>query len=209
MSKVSLPYMLMRRDEMSSDNHVFLHMDIISQQNQLPTISSFILTLDQPAALNKRLLPYCGDLQFTLPAYIAPFLTFEELQILFYQCYLDSISIPADSLLGLIQRFGPLKPSSLRIKITAIELMWKNFEANLPGPTNPLIEFQKLVHSKAMFQAVEIALSSDKQIENICKGMNKEDLSSFLDRCALPAENRIFNLDDEDFREVVQDLLAF
>lgn len=206
--------MVMRRKEFPQENHIFLHLDVLSLQCQIPEVSAFMLSIQDEAEFKRGLIPDCPGYHMSLPVYLAPFLSFSELQILTHFEFFNSIMITG-AMEGL---FGVYKLEDSLAAITkkeAVTRLWHSFSTSFEfqiiakhKPESVMTSFAGILSSLEMLKSVQNAIEKNKIVFTHLKHLSKDQLSAYLDNAAHIHTNRIFNLEDADFLKVTRQLFS-
>ena len=195
------------RNETGSENHIFLNIDTICYQENLPLPDVICLTADKEITLTRKYISGVDSLKLTLPVALVAFLSYGELQMLIYWKYMQFGNTNVDRISILTNRYKYENALSIIIKTESIQELWGMFCQSYEGQqikeqnsVNILAEFKSIIDSSFMWNTVDKKMCADKRIFRLIKELDEQSLSNFIDNAALIRSSEVFPLQCPDFK---------
>lgn len=204
---------LTAREVIDKNDPIILHIDIISQHCNIPPINGIYLTLDSEFTFMPRLDPNRSrGLYLLLPASIASFLSFEELQVAIHCAYISHKESPTLAISKLLKTYKPELALATVLKLQSFKRIWEvvltsniylELATNSPEEVFPLIESS--IHD-LIRDSIRVVLAEEKYLKESINSLSDEQINHLLDLASTISENQVFKLDDQEYSNAVSEL---
>lgn len=205
---MSRALIIIERHEVGDANHVFLHLDTICKQEDIPKAEIVCLVIDDILKITQRYIPKKICTQFVLPLPLLPFLSFNEIQMLIYWSHLNYTRPNSPTLTKLLERYSHADALGVLVKMDSILNTWNIFSDTLMSEPQSriLFSFKEILGSETYLEIVKDTFFENRTILQFVKRLDEYNQSTFLDNAALLKENSVFNFNDPEFTSIASDL---